>query len=81
MSACPTCERSSPRQRSDPSLGNRRSPRWRGRKLNFGLALHEIKLDGYRMAARIDNGRVQLLTRLVSTGLTNIQAPSQRSPI
>jgi DNA ligase D-like protein (predicted ligase) len=25
--------------------------------------LHEIKLDGYRMAARIDNGRVQLLTR------------------
>jgi DNA ligase D-like protein (predicted ligase) len=28
--------------------------------------VHEIKLDGYRMAARIDNGRVQLLTR---TGL------------
>src|SRR6202041_1651347 len=28
--------------------------------------LHEIKHDGYRMAARIDNGRVQLLTR---TGL------------
>jgi bifunctional non-homologous end joining protein LigD len=28
--------------------------------------LHEIKLDGYRMAARIDSGRVQLLTR---TGL------------
>jgi ATP-dependent DNA ligase len=28
--------------------------------------LHEIKLDGYRMAARIDNGRVQLQTR---TGL------------
>jgi DNA ligase D-like protein (predicted ligase) len=28
--------------------------------------LHEIKLDDYRMAARIDNGRVQLLTR---TGL------------
>ena len=25
--------------------------------------LHEIKLDGYRMAARIDNGRMQLLTR------------------
>ena len=24
--------------------------------------LHEIKLDGFRMAARIDNGRVQLLT-------------------
>jgi ATP-dependent DNA ligase len=28
--------------------------------------LHEIKLDGYRMAARIDNGLAQLLTR---TGL------------
>jgi bifunctional non-homologous end joining protein LigD len=28
--------------------------------------LHEIKLDGFRKAARIDNGRVQLLTR---TGL------------
>ena len=28
--------------------------------------LHEIKHDGYRMAARIDNGRAQLLTR---TGL------------
>src|SRR3984885_5572450 len=28
--------------------------------------VHEIKLDGYRMAARIDNGHVRLLTR---TGL------------
>jgi bifunctional non-homologous end joining protein LigD len=28
--------------------------------------LHEIKLDGFRMAARVDNGCVQLLTR---TGL------------
>src|ERR1700683_631095 len=28
--------------------------------------VHEIKLDGFRMAARIDTGRVQLLTR---TGL------------
>jgi ATP-dependent DNA ligase len=25
--------------------------------------VHEIKLDGFRMAARVDNGRVQLLTR------------------
>jgi ATP-dependent DNA ligase len=25
--------------------------------------LHEIKLDGYRMAARIEDGRVQLHTR------------------
>jgi DNA ligase D-like protein (predicted ligase) len=30
------------------------------------LWVHEIKLDGFRMAARLDNGRVQLLTR---TGL------------
>jgi ATP-dependent DNA ligase len=35
--------------------------------------LHEIKLDGYRMAARIDNGRVQLLTRTGSTGRLNIR--------
>jgi ATP-dependent DNA ligase len=28
--------------------------------------LHEIKYDGYRMHARIDNGKIQLLTR---TGL------------
>ena len=28
--------------------------------------VHEIKVDGFRMAARLDNGRVQLLTR---TGL------------
>jgi bifunctional non-homologous end joining protein LigD len=25
--------------------------------------VHEIKFDGYRMAARIDHGKVQLLTR------------------
>jgi bifunctional non-homologous end joining protein LigD len=25
--------------------------------------LHEIKLDGFRMSARIERGRVQLLTR------------------
>jgi bifunctional non-homologous end joining protein LigD len=25
--------------------------------------IHEIKLDDYRMAARLDNGRLQLLTR------------------
>jgi bifunctional non-homologous end joining protein LigD len=41
--------------------------------------LHEIKLDGYRMAARIDHGRAQLLTRTGSTGPANIQASSQRS--
>jgi bifunctional non-homologous end joining protein LigD len=27
------------------------------------LWIHEIKFDGYRMAARIDHGGVQLLTR------------------
>ena len=32
---------------------------------------HEIKLDGFRMAARIDNGRAQLLTR---TGLDSTSA-------
>jgi ATP-dependent DNA ligase len=38
-----------------------------GRKAAVGHQwLHEIKLDGFRMAARIDNGRVQLLAR---TGL------------
>jgi bifunctional non-homologous end joining protein LigD len=41
--------------------------------------LHEIKLDGYRMAARIDNGRVQLLTRTGLDWTANIQAPLQRS--
>jgi bifunctional non-homologous end joining protein LigD len=36
--------------------------------------VHEIKLDGYHMAARIDNGRVQLLTR---TGLdSTVRYPS-----
>ena len=39
--------------------------------------LHEIKLDGYRMAARIDNGRAQLLTPPASTGQPNIKAPSR----
>ena len=43
-------------QLSQPVEKTPSGPRW----------LHEIKLDGYRMAARIDNGRVQLLTR---TGL------------
>jgi bifunctional non-homologous end joining protein LigD len=45
-----------PPQLSQPVEKPRSGPQW----------LHEIKLDGYRMAARIDNGRVQLLTR---TGL------------
>jgi len=43
--------------------------------------LHEIKLDGFRMSARIERGRVQLLTR---TGLDwsdkypNVVAASRR---
>jgi bifunctional non-homologous end joining protein LigD len=41
--------------------------------------VHEIKLDGYRMAARIDNGRAQLLTRTGLDWTANIQAPSRRS--
>jgi DNA ligase D-like protein (predicted ligase) len=45
-----------PPQLSQPVKKPPSGPQW----------LHEIKLDGYRMAARIDNGRVQLLTR---TGL------------
>jgi bifunctional non-homologous end joining protein LigD len=39
----------------------------------------EIKLDGFRMSARIDNGRVQLLTRTGLDWTTNIRVPSRRS--
>jgi DNA ligase D-like protein (predicted ligase) len=45
-----------PPQLSQPVKTPPSGPQW----------VHEIKLDGYRMAARIDNSRVQLLTR---TGL------------
>ena len=45
-----------PAQLSQPVKKPPSGPQW----------LHEIKLDGYRMAARIDNGHAQLLTR---TGL------------
>ena len=45
-----------PPQLSQPVEKPPSGPRW----------LHEIKLDGFRMAARIDHGQVQLLTR---TGL------------
>src|ERR1700722_10776445 len=45
-----------PPQLSQPVEKPPSRPRW----------LHEIKLDGFRMAARIDHGRAQLLTR---TGL------------
>ena len=30
--------------------------------------LHEIKLEGFRTAARIDHGHAQLLTRTIRTG-------------
>jgi ATP-dependent DNA ligase len=40
--------------------------------------VHEIKLDGYRMAARVDNGRVQLLTRTGLDWQPNIPGPSQQ---
>jgi bifunctional non-homologous end joining protein LigD len=40
--------------------------------------VHEIKLDGFRMAARIDNGRVQLLTRTGLDWTENIRARSRR---
>jgi bifunctional non-homologous end joining protein LigD len=40
--------------------------------------VHEIKLDGFRMAARIDNGSVQLRAGPASTGRLNIRAQSRR---
>jgi bifunctional non-homologous end joining protein LigD len=42
-----------PSQLSQPVEKPPSGPQW----------VHEIKLDGFRMAARLDNGRVQLLTR------------------
>ena len=42
-----------PAQLASSSRPRLQDPRW----------LHEIKLDGFRMSARIDRGRVQLLTR------------------
>jgi ATP-dependent DNA ligase len=41
--------------------------------------LHEIKYDGYRMQARIDGGKIQLLTRtgLDWIGRIDISAPSK----
>jgi hypothetical protein len=39
--------------------------------------LHDLKLDGFRMAARIDNGRAQLLTRTGLDWTDNIPAPSR----
>jgi bifunctional non-homologous end joining protein LigD len=58
-----------PPQLSRPVQAPPSGPQW----------LHEIKLDGYRMAARIDNARVQLLTRTGSIGPPNTQAPLRPS--
>src|ERR1700683_5411353 len=50
-----------PPQLSQPVAKPPSGPQW----------VHEIKLDGFRMAARIDNGRVQLLTRTGPDWTTN----------
>jgi hypothetical protein len=42
--------------------------------------LHEIKLDGYRMHARLDADRVQILTRRGNIGPTNTPRSPKRSP-
>jgi ATP-dependent DNA ligase len=42
--------------------------------------LHEIKLDGYRMHARLDSGRVQILTRRGTIGPTNTPLSPRRLP-
>jgi hypothetical protein len=49
----PPLRRLNPPQLSQPVEKIRRGPQW----------LDEIKLDGFRMAERIDHGRAQLLTR------------------
>ena len=42
--------------------------------------LHEIKFDGYRMEARLDHGKVRLLTRSSRTGRTVSNPLPMRSP-
>jgi ATP-dependent DNA ligase len=41
---------------------------------------HEMQLDGYRMAVRIEDGMVKLLTDRASTGRRSIRRPRPRSP-
>jgi ATP-dependent DNA ligase len=61
--------RTSPDRRAKPSAD--RPPAWIKPQLAMLVKeapdgpdwLHEIKLDGYRMHARLDAGRVQILTR------------------
>src|SRR5215471_14017293 len=43
--------------------------------------LHEIKFDGYRMHARLDAGRTQILTPDAMTGPKNIRPSPNRLPI
>ena len=38
--------------------------------------MHEIKFDGYRMAARIDRGKVQLLIRSGLDWMAKYPAPA-----
>ena len=70
-----------PSRRRRPSPGFRSSSAFpAGREPPSGPQwLHEIKLDGYRMAARIDNGGAQLLTRTGLDWTANIRAPRRRS--
>ena len=42
--------------------------------------VHEIKFDGYRMAARIDRGKVKLLTRSGLDWTAKYPARRRRSP-
>jgi bifunctional non-homologous end joining protein LigD len=42
---------------------------------------HEIKLDGYRMAARIEDGRVKLLTRLGLDWTARVGGTPGREPL
>ena len=42
--------------------------------------LHEIKLDGYRMHARLDAGRVQILTRRGNDWTAKYPTPAKVSP-
>jgi ATP-dependent DNA ligase len=43
--------------------------------------VHEIKLDGFRMAARIEMVGFSCSPELASTGPTDIRAPSRRWPM
>ena len=50
-------------RRHCPTSSSRRSRRWSASAPSGERWLHEIKFDGYRLQARIEAGRVKLLTR------------------